>query len=365
MDSGERAPTADENECIRRFCLDVSECKEHVEEARSHKRQLMQRRKDLAGLLQGFMEQHEATCIPLRVDRSQPLYLRLRPSSGHRQVGKATIPQGLSRLNKDSISVVAASLREGPPRLAEVLCGAVVDAIRDACRYDKRVVAISPSKERGKRKRGSEEGRPAPTTTLPPELQDAATSLHEVECDLKEARASSKRHNARMRDLTISLSTAGEGVEETNRHRLECIAGFLRGREKRSVKVRVPVGEETRPYFLRLKESRRMPQLRAAELPVVVRDAVEEVFEKAGVDPNTTYQESHIPDLLDADMLDTLNGLLVQRVHEFRSRKSKPIVTITLDRAPHRKAKQQSEQVAKEDLPCGEEKDERAEEESA
>jgi len=51
MDSGERAPTADESECIRRFCLDVSECKEHVEEARSHKHQLMQRRKDLAGVL--------------------------------------------------------------------------------------------------------------------------------------------------------------------------------------------------------------------------------------------------------------------------------------------------------------------------
>ena len=278
----------------------------------------------------------------------------MRPSSGHRQVGKATIPQGLSCLNRDSISAAAASFREDPPRLAEVLCSAVVDAIRDACRYDKKVVAISSSRERSKRKRG-EEGKPP--TILPPDLQDTAASLHAVECDLKDARALSKQHNARLRDLSF----AKEGVEESNQHRLECIARFLRGREKRSVKVRVPVGEEIRPYFLRLKESRRMPQLRASELPIVVHDSVEEVFKKAGVDPSTVYQESHIPDLLDAAMLDTLNGLLVQRVHEFRRGKSQPVVTITLDRAPRRKAKQQ---VAEEDtLPCVvEEEDEQAEE---
>jgi len=63
MDSGERVPTAEENECIGRFCLDVSECKEHVEKVRMQKRQLMQRRKDLAGVLQVFMEQNEATPV--------------------------------------------------------------------------------------------------------------------------------------------------------------------------------------------------------------------------------------------------------------------------------------------------------------
>jgi len=71
------------------------------------------------------------------------------------------------------------------------------------------------------------------------------------------------------------------------------------------------------------------------------------------------YQESYIPDLLDATMLDTLNRLLVQRVYEFRRGKSEPIVTVTLDRVPCRKAKQQSE----EDPPCAvEEENEHTEE---
>ena len=58
-------------------------------------------------------------------------------------------------------------------------------------------------------------------------------------------------------------------------------------------------------------------------------------------------------------MLYTLSGLLAQRVDEFRSGKSEPIFTVTLDRAPCRKAKRESE----EHLPCAvEEEDEHTEE---